>query len=129
MIPVVDNRHTTQSSFEITDSRVWNRQLSKRVWDCYLSTVDEIAPDYAVPATAGDLSYLPSAFISIENCDLLRDEGIEYAQRLMQAGNSTELHVYPDTFHGSFILEPDADTSRQHINDMVAALKRAFSSN
>jgi len=72
---------------------------------------------------------LPSTFISIEEQDLLRDEAIEYAQRLMQAGINTELHVYPGTFHGSFIVVPEADVSQQHMSDVVNSLKKALSRN
>ncbi|MFI1673652.1 alpha/beta hydrolase fold domain-containing protein [Streptomyces sp. NPDC020598] len=33
--------------------------------------------------------------------DPLRDEAMSYAQRLVQAGVTTELHLCPETFHGS----------------------------
>jgi len=59
----------------------------------------------------------------------LRDESIVYAQRLMQAGVNTELHVYPGTFHGSFMDVPEADVSKQHMADVFNSLKKALSEN
>lgn len=35
--------------------------------------------------------------------DPLRDEGITYGLRLLEAGVSVELHSFPGTFHGSSI--------------------------
>jgi acetyl esterase len=73
-------------------------------WRHYLGEVApgsaEVSP-YAAPAQAEDLSGLPAAYVSTCEFDPLCDEGIGYAQRLLQAGVSTELHQYAGTFHGS----------------------------
>ena len=61
---------------------------------------------YAAPARAKDLAGLPPAYVSTMEFDPLRDEGILYALRLLQAGVSVELHSYPGTFHGSGGLVP-----------------------
>jgi acetyl esterase/lipase len=55
--------------------------------------------------------------------DPLRDEGILYALRMMQAGVSVELHSYPGTFHGSALL-PIADSSRRNTEEVFGALAR-----
>ena len=44
---------------------------------------------YAAPARAEDLSALPPAYLCVGEMDLVRDENIQYAVRLMQAGVST----------------------------------------
>ena len=36
--------------------------------------------------------------------DELRDEGIDYASRLLQAGVPCELHSFAGTFHGSSLV-------------------------
>jgi acetyl esterase/lipase len=58
--------------------------------------------------------------------DPLRDEGIDYAQRLMQAGVPTELHHYPGTFHGSGAAGAGTAISARMVDDRTAALARAF---
>ena len=50
---------------------------------------------YAAPARATDLAGLPPAYISVGTLDLFRDEDVAYAQALMAADVSVELHVYP----------------------------------
>jgi acetyl esterase/lipase len=57
--------------------------------------------------------------------DPLRDEGLHYAQRLLQAGVSVEVHGYPGTFHGSSLIA-DATISRRAQADMFAAIARGL---
>ena len=58
--------------------------------------------------------------------DLFIDENIEYAQRLIQAGVPTELHVYPGAFHGFDLFAPSAAVSKQFKAERDHALKRAL---
>ena len=55
---------------------------------------------------------MPPAYISTAENDPLRDEGITYAQRLLQAGVSVELHQFPGTFHGSALVTSAAVSKR-----------------
>ena len=85
----------------------------------------KISP-YAAPARARDLGGLPPAFIETAEHDPLRDEGILYALRLLGAGVPVELHQYPDAFHGSVELVPDAASSREALTARREALRAAF---
>ena len=40
--------------------------------------------------------------------DLFRDEDIAFAQRLMQAGVPTELHVNPGAYHAAEVFAPQS---------------------
>lgn len=74
---------------------------------------------------ATDLGGLPPAFVTTCQFDPLRDEGIQYAQRLAHAGVATELRHYPGTFHGSGMVETAA-ISRRMFADEVEALRRGL---
>jgi acetyl esterase len=113
-IPELDDRLETGSMRTFVDSPMWNRPLAVQSWQAYLGPLYGAAdvPYYAAPARAADLSGLPPAYISTAENDPLRDEGITYAQRLLQAGVSVELHQFPGTFHGSALVTTAAVSKR-----------------
>jgi acetyl esterase len=113
-IPELDDRLQTTSMQKFTDTPMWSRGSAEKSWEWYLGDAhgrDDVSP-YAAPARATDLARLPSAYISTMEFDPLRDEGIIYALRLLEAGVSVELHSYPGTFHGSGIVTSAAVTRR-----------------
>lgn len=128
--PVLDDRLLTTSATEYTDSPLWNRQNGIDSWRHYLGADAErsTTSEYAAPARAADLRGLPPTYIAVTSFDPLRDEGINYAQRLTQAGVATELHLYPGTFHGSSGVFPQAAISQRIDADYTAAIRRALSS-
>ena len=126
--PMIDDRNVTAASYAITDPRMWNRESNRLGWKAYLGRDGggaDVSP-YAAPSRATDLSKLPPAYIPVGALDLFVDENIEYAQRLIQAGVPTELHVYPGAFHGFDLFAPSAKVSKQFKADRDDALKRAL---
>ncbi len=57
--------------------------------------------------------------------DPLRDEGVHYALKLMQAGVACELHSFPGTFHGSSLFA-HAQVSQREAAEMFAVLQRGL---
>ena len=57
--------------------------------------------------------------------DPLRDEGIIYALRMMEAGVSVELHSFPGTFHGSAAVATAA-VSRRADHELLVVLRRGL---
>jgi len=126
--PMIDDRNVTPASYAITDPRMWNREANRLGWKAYLGRDGggaEVSP-YAAASRATDLTNLPPAYIPVGALDLFVDENIEYAQRLVQAGVPTELHVYPGAFHGFDLFAPSATVSKQFKADRDSALKRAL---
>ena len=126
--PMIDDRNATPASHTITDPRVWNRESNGLGWKAYLGRDGggaDVSP-YAAASRATDLTNLPPAYIPVGALDLFVDENIEYAQRLIQAGVPTELHVYPGAFHGFDLFAPHAAVSKQFKADRDNALKRAL---
>jgi acetyl esterase len=127
-IPELDDRLQTPSMLAYTDTPCWNYPSAILSWQAYLGPgrQEDDVPPYAAPARADDLSGLPPAYVMTCEFDPLRDEGIQYAQRLMQAGVATELHHYPGTFHGSCAAGAGTAISDRMVDDRTAALARAF---
>jgi acetyl esterase len=126
-IPELDDRLETPSMRAFTDTPMWSRPLAVQSWQAYLgphADPDDV-PIYAVPARAADLSGLPPTYISTAENDPLRDEGILYGLRLLQAGVSVELHQFPGTFHGSALMASAAISRRAHLESTIA-LRRAL---
>lgn len=129
IFPMLDDRNVTHSARYVTHPQVWNLEANKLAWHALLGGDAggvEVSP-YAAPARAEDLSGLPPAYIAVGELDLFLDENITYAQRLLQAGVATELHVYPGAFHGSDKIVPESATSQRFTADYLEALRRAFS--
>jgi acetyl esterase len=126
-IPELDDRLETESMRKFVDSPLWNRPLAVQSWQAYLGPLAGTAdvPAYAAPARATDLSGLPPAYVSTAENDPLRDEGITYAQRLLQAGVSVELHQFPGTFHGSALVT-SAAVSKRAQRESALVLRRAL---
>jgi acetyl esterase/lipase len=122
--PMIDDRNETASSHEISDIGIWDRAGNIEAWKWYLG--DGQPDQYAAPARAENLAGLPPTFIDVGTVDLFRDEDIEFARRLMQAGVPTELHVHPGAYHASENFAADAELSRRIWAHRIAALRRAL---
>jgi acetyl esterase/lipase len=128
--PMLDDRTGSTSMVNSWAGEfVWTAGSNRHCWTSLLGHApggSDVAA-YAAPARAADLSGLPPAFIAIGALDLFVDESIDYAQRLMRAGVSTELHVYPGAVHG-FDLVPTARATVDFESQYRTALRRAFHS-
>ena len=122
--PMVDDTNSTPSTHEITDVGIWDRDANIEAWGWYLGGQE--ADEYAAPATAAVLAGLPPAFIDVGTVDMFRDEDIDFAQRLMQAGVPCELHVHPGSYHASETFAPDAALSHRIWAGRIDALRRAL---
>jgi acetyl esterase/lipase len=124
-IPELDHRLETTSMRTFVDTPIWHRPNAELSWRFYLGEdPGEVSP-YASPAIARDLSGLPPAYVTTMEFDPLRDEGIMYALRMMEAGVSVELHSFPGTFHGSAVVTTAA-VSKRASAEMFVALRRGL---
>jgi acetyl esterase/lipase len=123
--PMLDDRQTTPSSTQ-EGLAVWSRGSNSFGWKSYLGDLYGRAdvPATAAPARATDLAGLPPALMSVGAVDGFRDEDVDYALRLNQAGVPTELHVYPGACHGFTVLAPQAAVTKQCLRNMEDWLRR-----
>ena len=123
--PMLDDR--TGSDAQPGDPRVgefvWTRSMNRFGWRSYLGAAPAEAPQ--VPARLESYEGLPHTWMFTAALDLFRDENIRYAQMLLGAGVSVELHMYPDACHG-FQLLPGTELARRFAADHMAALERGL---
>lgn len=92
----------------------WDRQTNVFAWN-KLKGQQNISGQqltYFSPALAENLSNLPPAMIYVGSIDLFVNEDIDYANRLIAAGNDTTLHVVPGLYHAFDIVVPNAQPSK-----------------
>jgi len=124
--PVIDDRMETASMKAFSATPIWNSGSNAQMWNHYLGGKRDYVSNYAAPGRATDLSDLPPAYIMTAELDPLRDEGITYAQRLMQAGVPVELHCFTGACHGFDLLAPAIELSRRAVDEQVGAVVRAL---
>jgi acetyl esterase/lipase len=126
--PVIDDRMDTASMRAFDTTPLWTSGATADMWEHYLgdpTTRGDVSP-YAAPGRAADLSGLPPAYVLTAELDPLRDEGIEYARRLMEAGVPTELHTVAGACHGFDIIAANGALGRRAIDEQVRALARGL---
>lgn len=124
--PMLDDRLTTTSSRQYVGEGTWSRDSGIMAWGAYLGPnvgKPGVSP-YAAPARALDLKGLPPTFIGVGAAELFRDESVDYASRLWEAGGDVELHVWPGVFHCFDMLMPDHPTSVRSTEEKVGWAKK-----
>ncbi len=78
------------------------------------------------PLVADDLANLPPALVLVAGYDPLRDEGVDYAKRLIEAGNRVRLVNYEGMIHGFFLMGGAVDAAKRAVAESAQALREAF---
>ncbi len=76
------------------------------------------------PIYQTDFKNLPAAFVITAEYDPLKDEGMEYAEKLKLAGNSVLQKDYKELVHGFFNIPKISDEAMQAYYDIQAFLKK-----
>ena len=116
--PTLDDRMETASVRFVGTPMVDGSDVA-RCWEYYLGPdrTDDVSP-YAAPGRAADLTGLPPTYMMTAEFDPLRDDGLRYAMRLLEAGVSVELHQFAGAFHG-FDIFPTT-LSQRALDEQVA---------
>jgi acetyl esterase len=133
LIAMLDDRLGTPSMQQFGDASTVDPpnvhgHIIEGAWLHYLGDdADRTATSpYAAPSRSTDLRGLPPAFVQVYGRDPLRDEGIDYAARLLAAGVRVELHVAPDLQHG--VIPADDPQGLAARSLLMAALAEAVGS-
>ncbi len=97
--PATAGSRTTQSRKRF-DGLVINLKASDYFWSSYAAGRDLDSDPYAAPLSAPSFISLPPALVILGGCDMLRDEGRQYAAFLRSGGVPVEEVCYPGQPHG-----------------------------
>jgi acetyl esterase/lipase len=88
---------------------VWTAAANEFGWRSYLGVLygSDDVPGHAAAARETDLAGLPPSCVVVGSIDGFRDEDVDYAQRMNQAGVPCELHVIAGLPH-AYQLAPDS---------------------
>ncbi len=123
--PVTDNT-LDQPSYAENDGILLSREAIGAMWAMYVQDPAQASNPLAVPSRAKSFAGLPPAFIITAECDVLRDEGEDYAKRLEADGVAAPVTRYPNAIHGFLAagdVMPEAHVAMRQIG---AALRTAF---
>jgi acetyl esterase/lipase len=124
--PMLDDRASSHSAQMLLNEGSWDSVSNVLGWTALLGDArgtDEVS-SHAAPARETNLAGLPSTFIDVGQVDTMRDEVIDYATRLSQAGVPVEFHMWPGAFHGFEASVPEADISKRARAARLAYLRR-----
>ncbi len=124
--PVTAPEPETKSHHAFAEGYLLTRKTITWFFTHYLRSPKDTKDFRYAPLEADDLSSLPPALIIVAGFDPLRDEGVEYAEALIHAGNRVRLSNYQGMVHGFFLMGGMVDESRRAVSESAAMLRDAF---
>jgi acetyl esterase/lipase len=122
--PMLDDR-TVRADPGIASLATWTYEDNLTAWRAVLGEEvggAEVSP-YVAPARGDRFDGLPPAYVEVGVLDIFRHESIAYAQALLMAGISVELHVHPGAPHLFESLAPASAVARRAFADRVRVLR------
>ncbi|MFD8000417.1 alpha/beta hydrolase [Streptomyces mirabilis] len=121
--PMLDDRNTVPDPM-LAATATWTYDNNYTGWKALLGDdlgTPSVSP-VAAPARLTDFTGLPPAYIEVGALDIFRDESIDYAKNLLQAGVECELHVHPGAPHVHDWLDLNSTLSRRVVADRVRVI-------
>lgn len=92
----------------------------------YLPNAQDKLNERASPLLHQDVGRLPPALVLTAGYDPLRDEGLQYAQRLSEAGNRVTYVCFERQIHGFILMGKVLEEANSAVAMCAVELKRAF---
>ena len=112
---------------EFGEGLLLGRADMERCWDVYLGDAVRDDPDVS-PLLASDLAGVPPAYIAVAGHDVLRDDGLRYAEALRAAGVEVTLDRYDDMVHSFLRWGGVVERARELIQALGEHARRAVGS-
>ncbi|MCP3380647.1 MULTISPECIES: alpha/beta hydrolase [unclassified Bradyrhizobium] len=115
MSPALDFTGQSESFRTVADAPLLTPQLTELFKQVYFGASLPTSP-YLAPLN-GDLSQLPATLIHVGSWELLRDDSVQLAGRLRQAGGSAELKIWDVMCHSWQLFAPMLDEGMASIEE------------
>lgn len=124
--PATDNRRVAPSHRTNGKGYLLTRDTITYFHDHYLPDAAQDLDWRASPLLHENLAGLPRAFVLTAGYDPLRDEGLQYAQRLSEAGNNCTLVCFERQIHGFILMGKVLDEAATAVRLCAAELRDAL---
>ena len=124
--PVTDSDFDRPSFHEFGDPKyLLSSEMMQWFWRQYVGDGDMTDPRVA-PLRAESLEGLPAAHMVISGYDVLRDEGLAYAERLAEAGVDVSVAREDDQPHDFWMALGMIDAAERGVAEAAREMTRAF---
>lgn len=123
--PLTDQRNIALS-YQTNEGYLLTRDVIRYYRGHYLNHDAEALDWRASPLVAKDVGGLPPALILTAGFDPLRDEGLEYAQRLRDSGVAVEYRCFEGQIHGFILMGGVIDEANQAVQWCIAKLAQGL---
>jgi len=124
--PCVAPEPETGSHHKFKEGYILSRNSITWFYRQYLRSGKDANDFRFAPLILDDLSGLPPSLIIVAGYDPLRDEGVEYARKMIEAGNRVQLSNYEGMVHGFYLMGGAVDAARRAVAESAQALREAF---
>ncbi|HMA06679.1 MAG TPA: alpha/beta hydrolase [Ramlibacter sp.] len=124
--PATDNRRIAPSHQANGQGYLLTRETITYFHDHYLPDAAADRDWRASPLLHGNMAGLPRTFVLTAGYDPLRDEGLQYAQRLSDAGNKCTLVCCERQIHGFILMGKVLDEAAAAVRLCAAELRDAL---
>lgn len=121
--PAVDARLKSPSIEKFKDGYLLTKSMMHWFVDHYAKTPEDKLNPLLSPLLTEDLSNLPQAFVITSDHDPLKDEGKQYYEKLLAAGNQAAFKEYKDTIHAFANMPRLTKQASVLVEDIAAFLK------
>jgi acetyl esterase len=124
--PATDQRRGAPSHTTNGEGFLLTRDTMTWFHDHYIADPGQDLDWRASPLLHADHSRLPPAFVLTAGYDPLRDEGLQYAQKLSEAGNQAALVSFERQIHGFILMGRVIDEANVAVQLCAAQLRQAL---
>lgn len=124
--PVVDSNYDRYSWWRYRDGPILTRDWQIWCWRNWQQDSQPVPDILSYPLQCEDLSGLPPAHLAISEIDVLYDEGVLYAHKLLDAGVRASLQVCRRLPHGFMRAMYTSSYVRNEMEQIADAVRRGF---